>query len=115
MKIAIAKNNLAKSAPMGGAVSRIVVGGHRNHSQNQRAPIGRRSPGRKALFSSIHPAPASWTASAGFTLIEVLLALAVCAVVLVVISTVFAGALKLQESAAATVDEKLPIERAMGQ
>ncbi len=115
MKIAIAKNNIAKSGPTGAAGSKIVFGGHCIHSQNQQAPIGRRSPGRKALFSSIHPAPASWTASAGFTLIEVILALAVCAVVLVVISSVFAGALKLQNSAAAMVDEKLPIERAMSQ
>jgi len=115
MKIAIAKNSIAKGEPMGGVGSRIVFGGLSIHSQNQRAPIGRRSPGRKALFSPIHPAPASWTASAGFTLIEVILALGVCALVLVVISTVFAGAIKLQDSAAASVDEKLPIERAMNQ
>ncbi|HXS69130.1 MAG TPA: type II secretion system protein GspJ [Candidatus Polarisedimenticolia bacterium] len=98
-----------------GRPENFAFGRHINHSQHQRAPIGRRSPGRKALFSSIHPAPASWTASAGFTLIEVILALGVCAVVLVVIGTVFASALKLQNSAAAAVDEKLPIERAMNQ
>jgi type II secretion system protein J len=73
----------------------------------------RRSPGRKALFSPIHPAPASWTAAAGFTLIEVLLALGVCAIVLVAISSIFAGALRLQEHAAANLDQSLPIERAM--
>ena len=77
------------------------------------ALFGRRSPGRKALFSSVHPAPASWTASTGFTLIEVLLALSICAVVLVIISSVFAGALKLQERASANVDKSLPIERAL--
>jgi type II secretion system protein J len=43
----------------------------------------------------------------------VLLALGVCALVLVVISSVFAGALRLQEHAAANLDESLPIERAM--
>src|SRR5437660_9135586 len=77
------------------------------------APLRRRSPGRKALFSSGHPASASWTASAGFTLIEVLLALMVCAVVLVVISSVFSGALHLRERAAANLDQSLPIERAI--
>ena len=55
----------------------------------------------------------SWTASAGFTLIEVLLALMVCAVVLVVISSVFSGALHLRERAAANLDQSIPIERAM--
>jgi type II secretion system protein J len=92
---------------------RVAFGGYSNHSQSQQAPIGRRSPGRKALFSSVHPAPASWTASAGFTLIEVLLALMICAVVLVIISSVFASALKLQERASASVDKSLPIERAL--
>jgi general secretion pathway protein J len=74
---------------------------------------GRRSPGRKALFSSTHPAPASWTAAAGFTLVEVLLALGICAIVLVVITSVFAGALRLQEHASANLEQSLPIERAM--
>jgi type II secretion system protein J len=83
------------------------------HGNKPGAPIGRRSPGRKALFSSVHPAPASWTASAGFTLIEVLLALMICGVVLVIISTVFASALKLQARASASVDKSLPIERAL--
>jgi general secretion pathway protein J len=75
--------------------------------------FGHRSPGRKALFSSTHPAPASWTAAAGFTLIEVLLALGICAIVLVVITSVFAGALRLQEHASANLEQSLPIERAM--
>jgi type II secretion system protein J len=92
---------------------KIAFSKHTIHSQHQRAPMGRRSPGRKALFSSVHPAPASWTAPDGFTLIEVLLALMICAMVLVVICSVFAGALRLQRSAAAQVDRSLPIERAM--
>jgi type II secretion system protein J len=83
------------------AVARIVFGSCR------------RSPGRKALFSSVHPAPASWTASTGFTLIEVLLALMISAVVLVIVSSVFASALKLQEHASASVAQSLPIERAL--
>ena len=81
--------------------------------RNQGATFGRRSPGRRALFSSVHPAPASWTASTGFTLIEVLLALAISAIVLVIVSSVFASALKLQERATANVDESLPVERAL--
>jgi type II secretion system protein J len=85
------------------------------HSKTARIVFGnrRRSPGRKALFSSVHPAPASWTASTGFTLIEVLLALMVSAIVLVIISTVFGSALKLEHSASASVDRSLPIERAL--
>ena len=83
-------------------------------SQNRKFTFGRRSPGRKALFSSFHPAPASWTASAGFTLIEVLLALMISAVVLVIVSSVFASALKMQTRASANVDQSLPVERALG-
>jgi len=84
-----------------------------SHSQSQQASIGRRSPGRKALFSSVHPAPASWTASAGFTLIEVLLALMICAIVLVIVGSFFAGALKVQSHVDANLDQSLPIERAL--
>ena len=94
-------------------VIRHFFGAHSTHSKNQQAAIGRRSPGRKALFSSVHPAPASWTASAGFTLIEVLLALMISAIVLVIIGSFFAGALKLQQHMNSSVDESLPIERAL--
>jgi len=86
---------------------------HSTHTANTGAGIGRRSPGRKALFSSVHPAPASWTASAGFTLIEVLLALMISAIVLVIIGSFFAGALKVQQHVNDSVDEALPIERAL--
>jgi general secretion pathway protein J len=92
---------------------KFAFANHSTHGNHSAGPFGRRSPGRKALFSSIHPAPASWTAPAGFTLIEVLLALMVSALVLVTISFVFAGALRLQESASANVDQSLPIERAL--
>ena len=81
------------------------------HQQN--APHGRRSPGRKALFSSVYPAPASWTASTGFTLIEVVLALGISAIVLVTISLAFTGALKLRDRAEANVQQSLPVERAL--
>ena len=114
MKLGFLNEDLRKDGAAG-RPPRIFFGNHCTHGKNPPAYFGRRSPGRKALFSSVHPAPASWTASAGFTLIEVLLALMICAIVLVVISTVFAGALRLQESAAANINQSLPIERAMNQ
>jgi len=92
---------------------KTFFGAHSAHTQKQQATIGRRSPGRKALFSSVHPAPASWTASAGFTLIEVLLALAISAIVLVISGSFFAGALKIQQRVNSNLDESLPIERAL--
>jgi len=94
-------------------VIRHVFGGHSTHSPSQQAASGRRSPGRKALFSSVHPAPASWTAPTGFTLIEVLLALMISAIVLVIIGSFFAGALKVQQHLNSSIDESLPIERAL--
>jgi type II secretion system protein J len=94
--------------------SKISFADHSAHGKTSSAAIGRRSPGRKALFSSIHPAPASWTASAGFTLIEVLLALMVCAVVLVIVGSFLAGALQVQEHVNANLDRSMPIERALG-
>ena len=97
------------------ADSKIHFADHSTHTASNGAGIGRRSPGRKALFSSVHPAPASWTASAGFTLIEVLLALMISAIVLVIIGSFFAGALKVQQHMNASLDESLPIERALNQ
>lgn len=82
-----------------------------SHKQNAR--VGRRSPGRKAYFSSVRPAPASWTGPAGFTLIEVLLALTISAIVLVAISMAFVGAVQLREHSAARLDQSLPVERAL--
>lgn len=98
-------------------------------------PLGRRSPGRKALFSSVHPAPASWTAPVkcrpfqpwiespanrgkdaqpgAFTLIEVMLALAISAIVLVAISMAFTGALQLRDHSDSKIQQSLPVERAM--
>ena len=93
--------------------SKIHFANHTTHTTSNSAPIGRRSPGRKALFSSVHPAPASWTASAGFTLIEVLLALTICGVVLVIIGSFLAGALRIQEHMNANLDQSMPIERAL--
>lgn len=73
----------------------------------------RRSPGRRALFSSVYPAPASWTASTGFTLIEVLLALSISAVVLIAVAMAFTGALRLRDHAEANLEQSLPAEHAM--
>lgn len=121
MTIAAAKkalqNGKGSLAETNAGQSAALKIGFRKHQSHRKPGTGssRRSPGRKALFSSVHPAPASWTAPAGFTLIEVILALAICSIVLIVISSVFAGALKLQESASASVERSLPIERAMNQ
>jgi type II secretion system protein J len=92
---------------------KFAFSNHSTHGNHSAGPFGRRSPGRKALFSSVHPAPASWTASAGFTLIEVLLALMISAIVLVIVGSFFAGALKVQQHVNANLDESLPIERAL--
>jgi len=48
-----------------------------------------------------------------FTLVEVLLALAICAIVLVAINAVFATAVRLRDRTAAGIDENLPVERTM--
>jgi len=112
-------NGRSKDEVRGGAVpaanfvSRPAMVKSAGSGRRVRALFGRRSPGRKALFSSIHPTPASWTAPAGFTLIEILLALGICAIVLVIVSSVFATALKLQQHASDRLDESLPAERAM--
>src|SRR4051812_30120631 len=49
----------------------------------------------------------------GFTLVEVLLAMAICAIVLVAINAVFATAVRLRDRTTAGVDEGLPVERTM--
>jgi prepilin-type N-terminal cleavage/methylation domain-containing protein len=49
----------------------------------------------------------------GFTLIEVLLALAICAIVLVAINAVFATAVHLRDKTSTTVEEALPAGRAL--
>jgi len=48
-----------------------------------------------------------------FTLIEVLLALAICAVVLVAINAVFASAVRLRDRTSLAVDESLPMAQAV--
>jgi type II secretion system protein J len=53
------------------------------------------------------------TSDRAFTLIEALLAIAVCAVVLVAINAVFFSALRLRAHVNESLDESLPLERAM--
>jgi type II secretion system protein J len=48
-----------------------------------------------------------------FTLVEVLLALAICAIVLVAINAVFATAVRLRDRTSAAIDEGLPVERTL--
>jgi general secretion pathway protein J len=52
-------------------------------------------------------------AFAGFTLVEVILAMAICAIVLVAINAVFATAVRLRDRTSAGVDEMLPIDRTL--
>jgi type II secretion system protein J len=52
-------------------------------------------------------------AASAFTLIEVLLALAICAIVLVAINAVFATAVRLRDKTTAAVEEGLPVDRAL--
>ena len=56
-----------------------------------------------------------WQSSppSGFTLVEVLLALAICAIVLVAINAVFASAVRLREHTSSRVAEALPVERTL--
>jgi type II secretion system protein J len=51
--------------------------------------------------------------SRAFTLVEVLLALAICAVVLVAINAVFASAVRLRDRTSAGIEERLPVERTL--
>lgn len=53
-------------------------------------------------------------AGVAFTLVEVLLSLAICAIVLVAINAVFATAVRLRDRTSAGIDENLPAERALG-
>jgi len=53
------------------------------------------------------------TNKAAFTLVEVLLALAICAIVLVAINAVFATAVRLRDRTSAGIDEGLPVERTL--
>jgi type II secretion system protein J len=53
------------------------------------------------------------TRSIAFTLVEVLLALSICAIVLVAINAVFATAVRLRDRTSAGIDENLPVERAL--
>jgi type II secretion system protein J len=49
----------------------------------------------------------------GFTLVEVILAMGVCAIVLVAINAVFATAIKLRNRTTAGIDESLPVDHTL--
>src|SRR5579872_7111797 len=51
--------------------------------------------------------------SLAFTLVEVILAMAICAIVLVAINAVFATAIRLRNRTSAGIDESLPVERTL--
>jgi type II secretion system protein J len=67
-------------------------------------------------LSAFGPRPsvfASQRGSRAFTLIEMLLAVAICAIVLVAINGVFATAVRLRDKTSEAVEETLPVNRAM--
>ena len=72
-------------------------------------PLGGRS-GEKVR---LHRLKAGLRTGNAFTLVEVLLALAICAIVLVVINAVFATAVRLRDRTSAGIDENLPVERTL--
>jgi type II secretion system protein J len=55
----------------------------------------------------------SRSSATAFTLIEVLLAMAICAIVLVAINAVFATAVRLRDKTSAAIEEALPMTQAM--
>src|SRR6516162_7138658 len=61
---------------------------------------------RHSSFVIRHPAQA-------FTLVEVLLALAICAIVLVAINAVFATAVRLRDKTTGRISEALPVNQAL--
>ena len=66
---------------------------------------------RSAVASDFRPGRAR--GGRGFTLIEVRLALAICAIVLVAINAVFATAVRLRDKTSSAVDKALPVERTL--
>ncbi len=60
-----------------------------------------------------HPLARSGSTRAGFTLLEILLALAVSGIVLSVVTTVYFGALQLRNRTAQTFDEALPLQQSL--
>lgn len=70
---------------------------------------------RFALRSSFGPRPSAFGigSTRAFTLIEVLLALTICAIVLVAINAVFATAVRLRDRTTAAVEDGLPMDRAL--
>lgn len=63
--------------------------------------------------SEIRNRQQAWISNSGFTLIEILLALAISAIVLVGIGTVFYGAIRLRERTAAAIEASAPVSQAL--
>jgi type II secretion system protein J len=66
-----------------------------------------------ASASGLRPSDFGFRRRRAFTLIEMLLAVAICAIVLVAINGVFATAVRLRDKTSDTVEEALPINRAL--
>ena len=62
----------------------------------------------------MQPGPANRRAQRGFTLLEILIATAVAAVVLLVINTTFFGALRLRNTTHERIDTDLAVQRTLG-
>ncbi|MDB6021586.1 MAG: hypothetical protein JWQ04_1443 [Pedosphaera sp.] len=73
---------------------------------------GARADTSSNLFPDTHHAPRT-THHAAFTLIELLIAVAISAIVLASISTLFFSALHLRERAAEAAEQTLPVDRAI--
>ena len=65
-------------------------------------------------FSSASTRPPMRAGQRGFTLIELILAMAVGAIVLIVINSTFTGALRLHNTTHRRIDEDLVVQRALG-
>ena len=61
-----------------------------------------------------HPTPRARHAASGFTLMELLLAIAVSAVVLAAVNGVFFGAMRLRNRTVERIEQSLPLQNALG-
>src|SRR5712671_3751317 len=79
-----------------------------NHLHSNRLP-----PGAQGTHHSPSPLASRFNTSVAFTLIEVMLALAVSAIVLAAIGGVFYSAMRLRERTSAMLDESAPLHHAL--
>jgi prepilin-type N-terminal cleavage/methylation domain-containing protein len=88
--------------PQSEASRRVGISAARDAQERQPLPEPKRC--RAPLATALQSRPSA----AAFTLVEVLLALAICAIVLVAINAVFATAVRLRDRTSAAVDHSLP-------